>query len=292
MPEIDRQEMAENYGFALAFLNSNPELRKLFNQAVAGTWDVSKFVARLRGTKWFKHHSGTARQAIMLRTSDPATYRQRIHQMQATVQNTHGGIFGTGMKPQQARRIATLAFTHGWSEAELTDYLVKGVNFRKLLRRKNLGGTAAQMEQQIDEAANAYGVRSSHAWKAARVKNIVEGDETIDSALTRIREWSAEKYKAFAEDIRGGRTIADISEPYRQTMAELLELAPDRVDIRHPMVQRALRYRDSKGNWTALSVEEFADRVRADKRWQNTDNAREQYASVTADLLKRFGFEA
>ena len=49
------------FGFALAFMNSNPELKHLFDQAVKHSWLAAEFIARLRGTKWFKHHSAAVR---------------------------------------------------------------------------------------------------------------------------------------------------------------------------------------------------------------------------------------
>ena len=49
---LNQTQMAANYGFALAFLNSDKELKALFSQAVKKGWEPQMFVARLRATKW------------------------------------------------------------------------------------------------------------------------------------------------------------------------------------------------------------------------------------------------
>ena len=70
--KINKEEMATQYGFALAFMKSDPELWKLFNQATQQTWTADRFIAGLRNTKWFQHHSASVRNAILQQTSDPA----------------------------------------------------------------------------------------------------------------------------------------------------------------------------------------------------------------------------
>lgn len=287
---IDRQEMAQNFGFALAFFHSNDELWKLFNQAVKQTWTADRFVARLRGTDWFKKHSASVRNAIMQQTSDPATYHATVDQMFSTVKDAWGSMFGrAGMDNKELRSWAETAHRMGWSQAQLLDHMTSSMNFRKTLRSKQLGGAAAETEGQVRALAQAYGVDLGAQWRANQVKRIVKGDDTIEGVQNRVRELAMREYKAFADSIAGGQTVQDIADPYVQKMASLLELNPSDIGVDNKMIQKALKQRTADGKPAAMDLTDFEDLVRQDHRWQYTDNARQEVSGVVAQLAQAFG---
>src|SRR5690348_14279210 len=148
---INQQKMANSYGFALAFMNSDPELKHLFAAAVKNTWDPSMFTAKLRNTKWFKTHSAAVRNAIVMKTSDPASYKAEVDKMFASVKDAWGHAYGDGTQPAQLHAWAETAFRMGWSQEQLMDQMGQSVNFAAMLTNKNLGGTAAQTKSQLDE---------------------------------------------------------------------------------------------------------------------------------------------
>lgn len=287
---IDKQEMAQNYGFALAFFKHNDELWGLFNKAVKQTWTADRFIARLRGTDWFKKHSASVRNAIMQQTSDPATYNANVDQMFATVRDAYGSMFGTsGMNNKEMRGWAETAHRLGWSQAELLDHVTKSMDYRKLLRSKSLGGTAADTEGQLRALTKAYGVDLGGQWRANQVKKILSGDDTLEGVQNRVRELAMREYKGFADAIASGQTVADIAEPYKQKMASLLEMNPADINLGDKMIQKALKQRTADGKPAAMDLNDFEDFVRQDRRWQFTDNAREEMASVTASVAQAFG---
>lgn len=100
------------------------------------------------------------------------------------------------------------------------------------------------------------------------------------------------EYKAFASQIASGQTIQDIASPYMERMADLLEMNPAEVDVFNNKIQAALKQTDKDGKPAAMDLGSFADFVRQDKRWQYTDNAREQVNGLTAELLQQFGLLA
>lgn len=291
-PKIRRERLARDYGFALAFMNSDPELKQLFNQAVKNTWTAEKFVARLRDSKWFKQNSVSVRNAIMQQTADPQTYRSRVNQMVATVRDTWGATFGSTLDHEEARAWAETAYRMGWSEAQLIDHMTKGVNYRKLLKKKNLGGTAAEMETRLEALGRAYGLNPGNKFLARQVEKIVEGRDTFEGAAARMKDWAKREYAAWAPELDGGATMQDIAEPYVQHMSELLELNPESVHLRARLIQKALKSQSKDGKPAAMSLQAFEDMVRQDRRWQYTENAREQAMGITEGLLRDFGLLA
>ena len=290
---INRQKMAQEYGFALAFMNSDPEVKQLFNRAVAHTWTADEFVARLRGTKWFKTHAANVRNAIMQQTSDPATWQANMDKMRSTVRDEWGKLFGgQTLSNHELNHWSNLALTMGWSEGQVIDHIANSVNYRRMLQSQHLGGTAAETEAQLDQLIQDYGVDFGNRWKAAQVKNIVEGNGTINGIQNQVREQAQRQYRAFADQIAGGQTVAQIADPYVQKMASLLEMDPNSVSVNNHLIQKALTATTKDGKPAAMSMSDFGDLVRKDPRWQYTDNAKQQVADVTGQLLNGFGLMA
>lgn len=289
-PKIDRRTMAQSYGFALAFMNSDPELKRLFNKAVAQTWAPDKFVAQLRNTKWFKTNSAAVRNAILQESSDPATFQASLDQMSATVRDTYGSMFGDdAMDEKQMSRWAKMAVRMGWSQAELVDKISSSVNYQKMLKQDALGGSAAEVKAQLDSLSSNYGVKLGDQWKAKQLASVMSGDETMASIQTKVQEMAMREYKAFADRIAGGETITEIADPYVSRYAELLELNPNAVGLDDDLIQRAMKQTGPDGKAASMDLYTFEKEVRKDNRWQYTKNARQEVANVTADLLKSFG---
>lgn len=291
MPELNDKEMAEEYGFALAFLRHDPELKNLFERAVKKTWTSQKFVAQLKETKWFRHNSATMRQSMVLKYTDPATYNDRVQETRQKINDMSGQMLGMKLGGKQRQRLAVMAVNFGWTEEQVVNQIVDSVNMRKQFHRKNLGGDAALLRSQIRAAAQSFGVNPRDRWMADQMEHILTGNETIEGVTSQLQEWSARRYTAFADEIRGGKTVADIAEPYRQTMAELLEMNPDRIELDKGLVHKALTWsgKDKHGHRINMSLSDFADKVRSDERWLFTENAKEQANAVANDLMKSWG---
>lgn len=289
-PKIDRREMAQSYGFALAFMNSNPELKRLFNQAVAQTWTPDKFVSQLRNTKWFKNNSASVRNAILQETSDPATFQASLDQMSSTVRDTYGSMFGSAaMNEKQVGKWARLAVRMGWSQSELVDRISSTVDYEKMLKRNALGGTAAETKTRLDSLGSNYGVKLGDQWKAKQLQRIMSGDDTMAGVQRRVQEMAMREYSAFADRIAGGETVTEIADPYVSRLSELLELNPNDVGLDNDLVQRAMKQTSADGKPAAMDLYTFEKEVRKDNRWQYTKNARQEVSNVTADLLRQFG---
>lgn len=293
MPGIDQQTLAQEYGWSLAFLNSNPELKALFAQAVAGSWTPAKFVAELRGTDWFQAHSATYRNYLVNKTMDPASFKDDYDRTHAMIADAFGSLWGSAMPRELSQTWTRRAMMFGWSEAQIKDHIVGAMNAYHQVWQSGVGGQAGQLKEQVQGLVAAYGVQPSNSWIANQIKEVMLGNTTIDGLKDQIKHWAEKRYSAYADQIAGGKTVADIADPYMQTMSQLLEMGGP-ADIQNKLVQQALTrtVTDDKTGQTKqvpMSLTAFEDMVRADPRWMKTQQASDQFSNVAVNFLKSVG---
>lgn len=81
-----------------------------------------------------------------------------------------------------------------------------------------------------------------------------------------------------------GTDLGTIYAPYKRTMATLLELDPESIDINDTTLQTAIGDKE-------LPIYEFKKLLKKDPRWQYTNNAREEVSSKALRVLRDFGFQ-
>ena len=113
----------------------------------------------------------------------------------------------------------------------------------------------------------------------------LQNGEKIDTIQSNIRAIAA---NAMPDNVKklmdAGNDLTDIYQPYRQSMATILEIPYDKIDLSDPTLTDAIT---DKGNMTIF---DFKKSLRKDPRWQYTDNAREVVSSGLTQVLKDFGF--
>jgi len=153
----EQEEMASRYGWALAVLRSNPELSKLFDRAVGGSYSSQRFVAELRNTNWYKSRGEVARQNEVLRGADPAEYKRRLAAMRGTVMDQFVAMYGRAPSESLLTSMTNMAFMGGYQDAELRDLVGRSYNVASQMKN-GLGGTVGEAERQIRNAMEDYGL--------------------------------------------------------------------------------------------------------------------------------------
>ena len=81
-----------------------------------------------------------------------------------------------------------------------------------------------------------------------------------------------------------GTDLNTIYAPYKRTMATLLELDPESINLDDTTLQTAITDRE-------LPIYEFRKILKKDPRWQYTNNAREEVSNKVLRVLRDFGFQ-
>ena len=287
MPEISRSEMAAEYGLTLSFLNSNKELRALFNKAVKQTWDPARFQAAVRNTNWYKKTAEPWRQAQVLEKTDPATYEQRLAQVRARV-TMMMSEYGAKMSAKTFNRFAEQVFRQGMDDNQVRRHLAGFIQYRD----GRLLGQAGQWEQEIRQHMRDMGVMWTDKAIKRSVSRMVQGTLTVQDIISQVNETAKGKYSHLAKRIEQGETLYDIAAPYMSEIGEILEINPETLTVDNPLIKKALDYvpnGDKPGTHRTMTVSEFGRELRRDPRWKATDNAKQTASNVLRSLGESFG---
>ncbi|GAA4890949.1 C40 family peptidase [Streptomyces coeruleoprunus] len=284
-PRLDAHELAETYGASYAFFKSQPELWKLLNGAVQAQWTPEKFQAEVKNSSWWKKTSDTVRQAQMLEKTDPATYQATMEA--ARVQARQIAVrAGAIMSEKNISNLARNMVYYAWNEQQVMNYVGQYIKFGE---NNVLGGIAGQAAREIKREAYSLGVQVGDQSVLNNAQYLVRGITTMEKIQASLREQAAGLYPAFAEQIQAGANMQELAEPYRQILAQELQLPDTDVDLFSPKIKAALNYVGQDGRPRAMSLAEFTSMIRDDPQWRRTAGAADKAIGIGRQVLAQMG---
>jgi hypothetical protein len=284
-PPLSPQELAEKYGFAMAFLKSHPDVYSKFQQAVKHTWTPDHFVAQLKNTKWWKTTANSVRQYQILKAQDPATLKARQQALSAQIADS-ANTLGASLSKSALARITTNALMFGWNDNQVRDTLSSYVHTMNGVYNGQAGADADQLRQ----TAWRNGLRVSSATLQGYVQSIAAGKTSVNHYQDLIRKQAKTLAPGFADQIDSGMDLWDIASPYMQAKAQLLQQDPAKIDLFDTDVRQALSAKGADGKPTSMSLWEFEDKVRQNPAYMKTDQARDAAYNTAHKVLQDFGF--
>lgn len=283
---ISPQELAQQYGYAYSMLTSIPELNTLFQQAVAGQWDATRFQAALLATKWYQDNSAANRAWIAEGYTDPATQKA---QLDAEIQEVQlaASKLGANINPVEMQRLATDYLSRGWNADQLQSAMAMYVNFDA---NGALGGTSGDNEMTLRALAQDNGVVVSNNWILNVARNIASETTSLQDAEGYIRQQAESLYPNYATLIKAGQNLSDLAAPYAADYQKILEVGPGETAVTNDTMRQALQYKDPTGQNTVMPLWQFDQTLRNDPRWLKTQNAQDTTMSTAHQILQDFGF--
>lgn len=159
-----------------------------------------------------------------------------------------------------------------------------------LAEEATIYGEASKTMNDLRSWAQANGVTLTDNSIRQYTQQVIKGDRTADDIKADLRRtYVAGSYPAWSERINAGEDIADIAAPYRQTMANLLEVQDQDITLTDNTLRSALQGVGADGKPAVVPIYEFEKQVRKDPRWQYTNNAQADYSRAAYDVLSMFG---
>lgn len=287
--EQSSADLAADYGWSIALLNSDPDLRKVFRQAVKQGWSPGRFAAELQDEPWFKKHQAAWRINENQRLTDPASWQADKKAKSATLADAAAAM-GAVLSPQQINQITKNAMAFGWNDAQQKNALSGYINEQKKgdLAGQYLG-QAGEYTRQLRDLAKRNGYTIPKGTIDGWLGEISRGDSTVDDYAQMMRRSAGTSYPGFNDELMAGANLDDLASPYRDAMSRLLEVAPDQIDLNDLTLRKALSNRNDKGKPEPMALYDFEDKVRADTRWKYTDNANVEVMGQTMKVGRLFG---
>ena len=303
--------VAEGADFALpeTIFNNVPSLKTILERYVAEDWTEVKLRKAIRDDVWYRQNSGAIKQRYvqlfnyrdLVKTGQAqgtTQYEQDIVKLERQIADKARAVgSGIASDPTALRKAAeNMYITNvGIDDAMTTDFIAAAI--------RPIGGTiggrategysgkALQDYQTIQAAAKANGFKVSDIIPGgSNEQQVLEGLATGRLDINRLeqdaRKLAAQGQPQYVRDLLGqGYNLDQVYAPYRTTMANLLELNADQIDLNDPTLRMAIT---DKGD---MNVYDFKKALKADSRWQYTENARSEVATAAFNVLRDFGFQ-
>lgn len=279
------EELASSYGFAYGFLQGNPELRKIFKEAIAETWSTDKFQAEVRDTEWWKSNSESMRQAEITRKTDPATWRAMVDAEGIKIRQLAAEI-GAAIPEKKFRKIVETALRTNMDEDLLRNVLGEYVKFTK---EGTLRGEAGMHEFTMKQYAASMGVTLSDRALKDQAQRVIRKVATVQDFQDEVRQTAKSAYPGYADQIDAGATMEDIAAPYRAAMAAELELPDSEITLNDPLIKQALNGLNKDDKPAGLDLPDFQLKLRSDPRWKQTGAAQDNMMGAGLKVLRDMG---
>ena len=287
-----------------------PSLKNLLDQYVKNGWTNARFLQELRNDTWYKKNSSEIKQRyvqlynyqdlVASGQADGTTdYEKQINTLKEQIINKSNQIgSGFASDPAAVQRAAENMYitNTGIEDALTTKILAAAIRpIGSTIGGKptqGYSGKALQDYQTIQAAAKANGFKVSDIIPGGtNEQQVLQGIATGAIDVNRIaqdaRKLAAQGQPQYVRDLLGqGYNLDQVYAPYRQTMANILEIGdPNQIDLNDPTLRTAIT---DKGD---MNLYDFKKTLRKDQRWQYTDQAKQDVSNAALSVLRDFGFQ-
>lgn len=190
---------------------------------------------------------------------------------------------GVDITDDKVSELASVALAQSWDSPTISENVARsGV----ITGEK---GNVANYIDRLKADARNYGVAYNDLWFDQAAASIVQGYSSIEDYQQQIKEYSKQIYPAFTKQIDSGVTPYAIASPYINTMANILEISANDINLNDPTISMALKNVDAEGNPSVKPLWQFEKDLRQDPRWRFTNNAQQDLMGTARQVLQDFG---
>jgi hypothetical protein len=296
----------------------DPKLGELLVQAVAEGWDNEKFLAKARLTPWWQKNSDAIRTRIVDRAKydelkaagedvSKSDYGLYLAKQMRAVKAKAKEIAGVTLTDEQAQSVAQKIYDGFLDDdplainALITPFIGKVTSIVGTgtgATQTGFSGDALKNYQTLQAIAKANGfslkdilpnvsaITAGGDLETAVLRGLADGSIDINRVAQDARMLAAQGQPQYVRDLLGqGYDLENIYAPYRQTMASVLEIDPNQIDLNDSTLRMAIT---DKGD---MNLYDFKKTLRQDNRWQYTGTAKEEVSNAALKVLKDFGFQ-
>ena len=291
------------------------DLGDLLVRAVNEKWTTTRWNQELEMTNWWRKNS----KEVRARLTNFGNYEDLRGQGQDVSKSDYGlwlskkkgqlkadaqKIAGVAISDQQAEEIAKKIYLGFLDDDEnaIRAFIVPLISkTTSIVGGKMLTGYSGQAlkdYQTLQGIAKANGLSlkdilpgistttTGGDLEEAVLEKIALGQLDVNRISQDARNLAAVGQPQFVRNLlQQGYDLSQVYSPYKNVMANVLELNPDQIDLNDPTLRSAI---SDKGE---VNLYDFQRMLRKDSRWQYTQNARQEVSDITLNVLRDFGFQ-
>lgn len=223
---------------ALKGLDSN--LQQAYDEFLKPTKNMAKFIALVKGSKFFQNYNKSARERAILKTEQRGVWDQQLEKY-ITEQKKRLAAAGIAWNTDVETQVKN-AFDLALDDDVLDKLIIATGKFGKIT-----GAPAATIED-LQDFANSYGVGSlfnKQYWDEQR-QNIFLGITNPQAIQDDIKEKAISAYPAWAKGFAENKSLNTQAGWIKSLVAQQLGIDPNSLSFDDPTVAPFLNYKDPK----------------------------------------------
>lgn len=282
---LTREELAQEYGFALRLIYSVPELTDLFERAVnakQGQYTAQRFQAELQDTEWYRSNDQYYRAAWTAETLGGEDWNTQVENARLAVENRAAAI-GASLTPEESDALARRFLYEGWGNNARQGLLDKALSERiqTFPQGGQFRGAAGNFVDNLKATAVANGLKYGNDWYTSAARSVASGLTTEQDWLRDIRRQAAGMFPNYAQQIEAGMDAVQIASPYINILSQTFGYSPYDVGLDNPDVRKAMM--------TGTNLFDFEMGLRQKPEWIKTKEAEDKIASISSEVFRMFG---
>lgn len=285
-PAPSAEDYYAKYGTQMALVNSDPELKDLFQRAVAEGWTTDKFVTLFQNTNWYRGNGISWRGAQTAKMSDPGQWAVAMEDARVKIRSISNKI-GFSLGDADVEKLAEQTLYSSWGKG-----VDEGVLRKQIVEMGKItgtGGEALNIIDQLRKSSYNNGQSFSDEWYANAATSVLSQDGDITTYQKLIRDTAKSQYPGLNAQLDAGMSVREAANGWISRMSQLLEVNDVDVDLNDPLLKRALTNIDANGQASVTPLWKFEQEVKKDERYFKTNTARRDMLDLSTEIARQFG---
>lgn len=301
---------ATDFSLPETIFKNVPSLNRILKQYVDENWTEAKLRKAIRDDNWYRKNSAEIKARYVqkfnyddLVATGQATgstdYEMQISKIERQLEKRAAEIGSAAANdPVAIRRAAENIYITNRDKDTvfIDDFLASSIKpIGGMIADKGTIGYSGQaldnynaiLKTARDNGFQISDILPGGANEQQVLQGIATGKIDIDRIKQDARKLAAQGQPQYVRDLLAqGYDLAQVFKPYRQTMANVLEIGdPDQIDLNDPLLRTAIT---DKGD---MNLYDFKKALRQDNRWQYTEQAKADVSNAALNVLRDFGFQ-